>query len=65
MSLDWEGQGEDFMANFRYEVKSTQSEEWLGLGTGDYDKFKSKCGDTMAGVVRNRSNNKFKCMVGH
>jgi len=52
--------GMRFLANFRYNVKVSLSEDPLrdgagpfqGLKTGDYDSFDSKCDETMVGMVQ-------------
>jgi len=45
---------DDLFANLRYEVKEGQEAQWDRLQTGDYDKFWSKCDETMVGLLRSR-----------
>ena len=52
------------MSNFRYNVKPNASKSWTALQTGDYEEFKYVCGETMAGVSRDKNNGKFSCMHG-
>ena len=55
---------EELFANFRYEVKSEDPEDWTTLRTLDYDKFDHICSQTMVGIMQNKKSKKFACAVG-
>lgn len=52
--------GQRFISNFRYNIKSTISDNpiddgasrFTGIGTGDYINFDSKCNESMVGFVQ-------------